>query len=971
MTTIWEMGGEIRVLGPLIVEAHDGEPPEAVVLGPAQRRLLAMLCATPGDVVSVDRLQEGLGLSSSVSVRSTVSRLRRLIGEFVHQEAPGYLVESAAVDAVRFRGLLAEARSVESSGAVSLYDQALGLWRGSAFGEFADEEWAMGEAVWLDQAKVAAQEERIEALIATGRLADAAADAERLVVEHPLRERPRAQLMQSLMLDGRQAEALRVFQDFRRFLADEVGTTPSRELVDLEQQIVAGELGLESAGPARPMPKGTRRGNLRERLSSFVGRSTAVAEVSQLLTNHRLVTLVGPGGIGKTRLSIEVAARSADKFADGVWLAELGVVADGSGVADRVMAALGIQPGEGQSSEDRICSYLAERSALVVIDNCEHVLAGASQLVGRILQGAPQVKVIATSREPLLIDGERVLAVPPLTVDVDSHAGGEAVELFVERALSGGSRMVVDETTLRTAAKICSRLDGLPLAIELAASRCRSMGISDVARRLDERFQLLTGGQQGGADRHRTLQATVDWSYELLSDVEQLVFDRLSVFAGWFSLEDGLAVASQREVREQGEVCEQGVVDGLTSLVDKSMCVLDTTGGTGSYRLLETMRAYGQANLDGAGRLEAMRRRHAEHYRDVLVAALKDFVGPDEAAVGARCLSIAPELRAGLHWAANAGEIDLAMEYLPTFAICGWRAWWVPHSWVAEIEHLLPRTPLVLACLFGHSMSISNDYLRCRRLTAEAIALNDPSTEMAYMYAMGAWIEVSLGDFASAERLSRIGCELGEASGEALPEAVGRFFYSEIRLALGQEDNGTARRLLDRGSALGWPSAQAAGLYLVARRDVDLDPVKAVHNLHEAIGICEQVANPTFAVMSRLFLLELHVGFGELGQAAQTAIEIFQQFNIDGLNGNVIWASAGVATVLSRAGNHRAAATVGGYAMSRSDGFTLNRQVEEALDHGRIELGAEFSEFDQQGRVMSTKELIDYATDELRQIVDG
>ncbi|MFI7226927.1 BTAD domain-containing putative transcriptional regulator [Nonomuraea angiospora] len=582
------------VLGPLAVWTADGEPvkvPEVKV-----RALLADLLIHSGRPVSADRLIEDLWgdrppANASGALRVKVSQLRRAVGGLVAYKAPGYVlqVEPSSVDAGLFETLIGRAqRASGPQERAALLREALGLWRGDAYAEFAGEPFVLAAVARLGEQRLAALEELAEARLGLGEHALLAAELASLVAEHPLRERLRAAHVRALYLAGRQSEALSGYEELRRHLSEELGLDPGPELAALHQAILRQD---PSLGPvARP------RGNLPAPLTSLVGRDEAVAEVRSLLRAGRLVTLTGPGGVGKTRLAL--AAASGAGGGDG-WLVELAALRPGAAeveVAEAVAAVLGLRDdtaGPGAPYEgavERIAGALAGREPLLVLDNCEHVVEQVATLAGRLLQAAPGLRILATSQESLRIGGEALWSVPPLTREA-------AVELFATRA-----GVEPDEDV----AEICARLDGLPLALELAASRMRALTPRQLADRLDDRFRLLASGLRGAPARQRTLRAMIDWSWELLTGPERVVLRRLAVHA------DGGTLEAAEEVSADPGV---DVLDVLARLVDRSLVVrVRAPGAEPRYRLLESVAAYCLERLAEAGELDEVRLRHAAYY---------------------------------------------------------------------------------------------------------------------------------------------------------------------------------------------------------------------------------------------------------------------------------------------------------------------------------------------------------------------
>lgn len=390
------------------------------------------------------------------------------------------------------------------------------------------------------------------------------------------------------------------------------------------------------------------RTNLPEQVTELIGRQKELAEVRVLLAAHRFVSLTGPGGIGKTRLALAAARQLLPEFADGVWIAEFSAIADAGLVATTVAAAVGLQLGAGEISPQLVSQTLAHRRLLLILDTCEHVIDETAAMAEVLLQAGSEVRVIATSREPLRVEGEQIYHVPPLTLPA---AGGEdprqsgAVRLFLARSRAGGTHVAEDQGVVAAIAGICRRLDGIPLAIELAAARAATLGIEVLAAHLDDRFSLLTGGRRTALPRHQTLRATFDWSHDLLSEPERVVLRRLAVFAGAFSVAAGSAVAANPDL------ASSEVVDNLSNLVTKSLVAIDANGPVVRYRLLDTMRAYALEKLKASGDYERLRRHHAEYYKHLFeLAEVESEARPTGEWLEDYVWSI-DNLRAALDWA--------------------------------------------------------------------------------------------------------------------------------------------------------------------------------------------------------------------------------------------------------------------------------------------------------------------------------
>jgi predicted ATPase len=414
--------------------------------------------------------------------------------------------------------------------------------------------------------------------------------------------------------------------------------------------------------------------NLPAAMSDFIGREAELATVHELLQHNRLVTLVGTGGIGKTRLALEAAREALEEFPGGVWLAELAPLTDPELVASGMHAALGLQSGTGRWTGERLAAALRERKLLLVLDNCEHLISAAAREAETLLAAAPQLRILATSQEPLGIEGECTLRLRPLEFPAEHIAGlastqrHGAVRLFVARAQAADPQFELNERNAATVAMICRRLDGIPLAIELAAARSAALGIDGLAQRLDLRFHVLTGGRRTALPRHQTLRATLDWSHRLLAEPDRTVLRRLAVFAGSFTLE------AAGQVVADAALPEWEVVSRIAELVDKSLVVADTSGAQRRYRLLETTHAYAMEKLADSGEFGPLARLHARYFRDLLQNAHLVW----ERTPSVEWLEkVGPEIdnvRVALDWAFGAdGDAQIGVE----LAACSYLLWYL------------------------------------------------------------------------------------------------------------------------------------------------------------------------------------------------------------------------------------------------------------------------------------------------------
>jgi predicted ATPase len=430
----------------------------------------------------------------------------------------------------------------------------------------------------------------------------------------------------------------------------EIDTVPGSPEADAGTAITAAQRDLREARPDAGIPGELPPTNLPEPISELIGRDEVLDEILSLASAHRLVTLTGAGGIGKTRLALAAARRLLPKFADGVWLAEFSPIADPGLVPVAVAAAIGLDLG-GDISAPRVSQALAGRELVLVLDTCEHVISAAAAMAEAALRAGRALHLLATSREPLRAEGEWVYPVPPLAVSVEEAVDSDdllrygGVRLFVERLRAAEPHVAPDRRSVVMIAAICRRLDGIPLAIELAAARAAVLGVEEVVTHLDDRFRILTGGRRTALPRHQTLRATLDWSYELLNEAERVILRRLAVFAGVFRLEAASAVIASPEI------AQAEVVDGIANLVAKSLVTLVAGGTVARYRLLDTMRAYGLEKLAESGECQWLARRHAEHCRDLIERAEAGWETRPTAAWPAEYAAEIDNLRAALDWA--------------------------------------------------------------------------------------------------------------------------------------------------------------------------------------------------------------------------------------------------------------------------------------------------------------------------------
>ena len=681
---------QIGILGSFEVRTDDGAV--ADVPGARLRALLVALALEPGRVVSKATLidwiwGEQLPADTANALQRLVSRLRKVLPEGSIEGQPGgyrLTVEPDAVDAARFERLVAQARDAEGSRRVRLLREALALWRGSAMADVGhqDSEALDAAVARLERLRLAALEDRFDAEIGLGQAGELIAELTDLVAAHPVRERLVAALMRALAAAGRDTEALLAYERTRETVADLLGADPSPELSAVHVALLRGELGRREE---------IRKTNVRAELTSFVGREADVAAVRELIAERRLTTLIGPGGSGKTRLATETARTLLGDLPDGVWLVELAAIGAGGDVVQATLAGLGLRDallGAAPSADpvDGLIAAIREREALLILDNCEHVIESAAAFADRVLGECRRLRILATSREPLGITGEALWQTEPLALPDASPgaspgeiASSPAIRLLRDRAGAVRKDLGGDARTLSAMARICRALDGMPLAIELAAARLRTMTVEQLANRLDDRFRLLTSGSRTALPRHKTLRAVVDWSWDLLTEAERMVLRRLSVFSGGASLEaaERVCVAGTVEPRtvEQDEV-----LDLLTSLAEKSLLRTEGDGaqdgaqdGSLRYRMLGTIKEYAADRLTEAGESDLARQAHLGYFTELTESAEPHLRRAEQLTWLARLEADHDNISAAMRGAIAAGQAQAAMRLA---AATGWY-WWL------------------------------------------------------------------------------------------------------------------------------------------------------------------------------------------------------------------------------------------------------------------------------------------------------
>ncbi|WBB63831.1 BTAD domain-containing putative transcriptional regulator [Streptomyces sp. WMMC500] len=944
------------VLGETAVWTDAGRPvrvPELKV-----RALLASLLAHAGQPVATSRLIDDLWGDEppgnpARSLQAKVSQLRGVLEaaetgarDLVATRAPGYQLvlppeEPDALDARRFARLAARARTAPDAAArIALLREALGLWRGPAFADFAEEPFAQAAVARLADERLVALEALADARLELGEHAEVVAELAEQVARHPLREQLRAVYLRALYGAGRQSEALAGYEDLRARLADELGVDPSPALAALHGAMLRQDAALDAPAAGRGRggrgPTPPRTNLIAPPLGDLVGRDEAIGEVAALLAERRLVTLTGPGGVGKTRLALAVMEKLRGTYPDGEWVVELAGAAGGSaGAAGRMTGpddgrragaegrragtdgrrpgsdgsrpgSDGLRPGvggqgpgaggrlaetaavalglrddgtwgrrpEGEAdpgAAGRLAAALAGRRMLLVLDNCEHVVDEAAELVELLLRSVPGLTVLTTSQEALALAGETLWAVPPL-------APGSALELFTARAAAAAPGFTLDAAGRTAAEAICRRLDGIPLALELAATRVRALGVHQLEQRLDDRFRLLSAGQRGAPARQQTLRAVIDWSWELLTAPEQAVLRRLAVHAEGCTLDAAEAVCA-------GDGVAARDVLGITArLVDRSLVVAAPDGSR--YRLLESVAAYCLERLDEAGERESVATRHLEWYADLAAGAEPRLRGPEQLAWLERLDAESANLRAAFATAVRRGSARDALRLVDAL---GW--YWIMRGRLVE----------------------------ALRSAADALAL--PGGDAAPRARVGVWrtgFAILTGN--GTKRTARIGAAVGAyenayeqgdagASGWRGPAWAGWFLGHTLcgtgSMAEGEELTGRALAAF-REQGDGWGEAAALGDRAVQRL------LKG--DLAEAAGAAERSAelfagagdacSRLWAVYPLASLAEIHGDYARATELWRGGLDVARRF---GASPQAVDLQAGLGRVALLAGDLAAA----------------------------------------------------------------
>jgi predicted ATPase/DNA-binding SARP family transcriptional activator len=942
-----------RVLGPLQAEADDGPIP---LPGQRPRALLTALLLEPNSVVPVHRLVEALWGEElpdapANALQQVVARLRtRLgpVGTAIVTRPPGYVlvVDPACVDAQCFESGYRAARSVWSTDPVragALLDDALLWWRGPAYGEFADG-FAGPAAARLEELRISALEDRAALFVQSGASTEAIATAREVMARAPLRERPVELLMRALHIDGRVGEALEVFRAYRELLADELGLDPGPQLRDLETQILRN--GPDTARTQRPLialtasADGGTRSNLPAQLTSFVGRKSEVADVTALLATTRLLTVTGPGGTGKTRLALEVAAALSGEYADGTFFVDLAPVTDPALVVPTIAATLGIrEEGWERPVHQALDEHLRHRRLLLLLDNFEQVL-DAAPVVTQLLAAATGLTVLATSRAPLRVRGEQVVPLGPLEIAhpgpgaLDTLARVEGVALFTQRAAAAAPRFTLTEQNAPAVAELVSRLDGLPLAIELAASRSAVLSPEAMLQRLDRHEPLLEAGARDLPARQQSLRAAISWSYDLLPTGERSLFRRVSVLGGGFTPQAAAAVCA-------GEEAGLDVLTGLTVLAGTSLVFPVPTGdGQVRFDMLQTIREFALDRLNVEDDRTGAERRHAQWFLRVAEDAEPGMRGPQLVQSIITLQAEHENLRAALRWSIEHDDADVGLRIVGAL----WRFW--------HLDGHLSEGRRWTAAVLDLPSTAGRTVARAKALSAAgglAYWQGDvPAVRAAYEEA--AAICEELGDQA---RRAQATYDLAFAYGLVPTQAHSRRLFE------------AGREMFERvGNAVGvadtlWALAMMTGLAgdYAAARNLAEESVRAHRERGDAFGLVDALS-------------ELGRATRELGQfdtARSCFLEALQGLAPIGYRTAVAITLDNLAALENRLGHHIRALRLAGAAeaLTESAGGRVPPEFADLPDLRQAARAAHpeerIAQAWAQGRAMSLTEAVDYA----------
>lgn len=968
----------VKVLGPVTVERSDGP---AALGGAKLQLLLGVLVANRNRTLSPDQLCDALWddaqpATATTTLRSHLSRLRRILQPEarIESRASSYAIAAPfdTFDADRFEQAIdASSNAVDEALVKTCLGEALAWWGGPAFGDLADNVWIQPEAVRLDELRLSATERWIDARLIIGDDLQLIGDLERLVAVHPLRECFWRQLMISLYRSGRQGEALRRAADLSHLLREELGLDLSVAARDLERKMLTDDPSLRP--PARE-PRPVAVGRVVDLPTRLIGRDNDIERLKMLMTSERLITLVGPGGVGKTRLARRLGAEYG---ANGrtATMVELAAVREATSTAAAVATALDVQQRQHGTVDETLTEVLREREQLVVLDNCEHVIGAVASLVGKLTTGCPKLRLLATSREPLGVPGEVVYTVAPLTIadeaDIVDLAASPAVQLFCERAAAARSDFTVTPQLLPVLARLCRRLDGLPLAIELAAVRARSLGPEAMIERLDRRFSLLDAGPRHVDRRHQNLQNMVAWSYDLLTPSEQRLFMRLSIFAGSF------------ELHAVDAVCATDVdpADVLFALVDRSMVQVADLDEP-RYHLLETLREFGRTRLDEADATRRYEVRHLDWFLDLAERASQGMTGPDEREWSDRIERDFDNLRAAQAFAMHSGNVDAALRLVAAMREFSFRKIrYEVTSWAAAAVQMEgvdahDAYPVVQATVaYGHFVRGELDAAisvglaaveAAARLGVDGGGLAERTLGNSYFY---------LGRTDEALRWMDVMVSSARAAGEPARLAHALYMRSVAETSVGRSVRGAimAGEAQAAATACRSPTALAQAGYALGLALESTEPSAGRDQLEAAAERAAEAGNRWIEAFARTEVLWIEARLGHIDAARRGYESVIETWYRGGDWANQWLSIRHVFGILQQIGEDEAAVVVHGGLSAAGANHALPfeptdaARLQASVDVLRTKLGAErFDAMIERGSAMPDHELVTYVLDTIR-----
>ncbi|MGI9621602.1 MAG: BTAD domain-containing putative transcriptional regulator [Acidimicrobiales bacterium] len=930
---------QFGVLGPLVI--RDGDQ-ELHVGSRTQSLIMTALLASRDKAVSSDVLidaiwDEAPPASAAASLRTYVSRLRQTVGDRIERQGAGYalkLFDEDSVDAHEFEFHLAESARDPQNAAVAL-ELGLQLWRGDAYSDFSELELVRPEAARLDQLRQSGQESFARSLLESRDSARAVAEAEALVLLHPFREGGWIVLVDALAAENRVADALRAFQRASDTLA-EAGLQPSGALQAAESRALAQEPPAVESGtsaqPAEPIggqPDIAARAPFPAPTASLIGRDDDLDQVDRLLDNARVVTVPGPGGVGKTRLALEVLLGRQDKHRLGVRFVPLARVSEGEAVGPAIADALDVS-GNGDVTD--VLFRVGDLDVVVLLDNCEHVVEAVSEAIELILAGGGAARVLTTSRERIGVAGEHSWSLAPLDA-LGTHS--PAVDLFIERAASLQPTASFDDRDRELIKSVCEDLDGLPLAIEMAAARSASLGIGELAAAIRDRVDVLKSSRRQGDPRHRTLTDVIEWSEALLSEDEREVFHDISVFSGPVSSSDVQAVVQRSDL-----------LPVLGDLADRSLIVTDTSGPATKYRMLGTLRRHGRARLEEEGRFGELSLRHAEHYLNRARQADADLRGLGEADASAALSDMFDELRVAHQFCrVHAPELAVGLSAaLHVYAVSRTRD--EMQQWAIDASDLA-AAPVDAAQAFATVAYRANNrglFVEARDAAERALELAQGDPVSRFAREVLSDIGMYNGDLTMAYDEAKLGLAAAHAVDDSRGVALGAAGMAMSLRYGGQVDEAMA--VLDDIDYVGF-SPSGLGWLDYVRGEVlsDVEPLMAVDHYTRAIEAADLVGERFLGGVARVSLVSVLSRHGEPRSALDAFAAVIDHWYRRGHETHQLTTLRNLVTLFDRLEFYSDSAELFGSVVDAEGAPTFGEEqerLEQAAERSRRVLGSEF-----------------------------